>query len=120
MTEKEKYITDDIEDDPSTLKSYLEKIKSFCFNESKMNAFLVRKDPSNENYKTIRKLIDLRFLHILHPGITPDRRNEKFEALLLDYAFYTGFRRNPSVKEFKTTPVMATAKELRNLKRFKI
>ena len=120
MSEKEKYITDDIEDDPSTLKSCLEEIKNFCFNESKLNSFLVHKDPSNSKYKLIRKLIDLRFLHILHPGITPDRRNEKYEALLLDYAFYTGFRRNPSVKEFKPTPQLPTAKELRGLKRFKI
>ena len=120
MSEKEKYITDDIEDDPSTLKTYLEKIKMFCFNDSKLNAFLVHKDPSNPNYKLIRKLIDLRFLHILHPGITPDRRNEKYEVLLLDYAFYTGFRRNPSVKEFKATPQSPSAKELRNLKKFRI
>ncbi len=120
MAEKEKYITDDIEDDPNLLRESLDEIKSFCFNDSKMNAFLVHKDPSNKKYKIIRKLIDLRFLHILHPGITPDRRNEKFEALLLDYAFYTGFRRNPSVKEFKATLELTTAKELRNLRKFKI
>lgn len=120
MTEKQKYITDDIEDRPEKLTDILEAIKNFCINVARSNAFLVHKEPQNENYKLINKLIDLRFLHILHPGITPDRRNEKYEALLLDYAFYTGFRRIASIKEFKETPKTPTAHELRSLKRFNI
>lgn len=120
MSEKEKYISDDIEDSPQELNAFLDEIKAFCFTTAKSNAFLVHKEPSSHRYNLMQKLIDLRFLHILHPGITPDRRNEKYEALLLDYAFYTGFRMTRSIKEFKPTPVAPTFKELRNLKRFKI
>jgi Cdc6-like AAA superfamily ATPase len=120
MSEKEKYVTDDIEDKPEKISELLDAIKAFCFDVAKSNAFLVHKEPKNDSYKLIKKLIDLRFLHILHPGITPDRKNEKYEALLLDYAFYTGFRRTPSIKEFKETPQAPTSKELRSLKRFNI
>lgn len=120
MTEKEKYISDDVEDQPGSINEILENIKDFCFKKAKSNAFLVHKEPKNEKYKLIKKLVDLRFLHILHPGITPDRKNEKYEAFLLDYAFYTGFRKITSVKEFKETPKTPTANELRTLKKFKL
>jgi hypothetical protein len=37
---------------------------------------------------------------------------------MLDYAFYTGFRKAPSIHELKPTPQVSTAKELRKLKRY--
>lgn len=37
---------------------------------------------------------------------------------MLDYAFYTGFRKAPSVKEFKSQPEQPLAKELRQLDRY--
>ncbi|MDM8552750.1 chromate resistance protein [Desulfobacterales bacterium HSG2] len=96
------------------------EIKSFCVDQAHSNVFLIHADSKNEKYQLVKKLIDLRFLHILHPGITPDKRNEKYEALLLDYAFYTGFRRTSAIKEFKEVPKSFTFKELRGLKKFKI
>lgn len=120
MSEKDKFLSDDVSDNPEELRKLIEEIKSFCVDTAKSNAFLVHISPNNKKYQLIQKLIDLRFLHILHPGITPDRRNEKYEALLLDYAFYTGFRRTSSIKEFKEVPKASTFKELRNLSKFRI
>ena len=120
MTEKERFISDDVSDNQKTIRGLIEEIKDFCVDVAHSNAFLVHIDYRSDKYKLIKKLIDLRFLHILHPGITPDRRNEKYEALLLDYAFYTGFRRTSTIQEFKEIPKSFTSKELRGLKKIKM
>ena len=120
MAEKEQFLSDDVSDNPSKLRRLIDDIKNFCVNTAKSNAFLVHVNTNDEIYQLVQKLIDLRFLHILHPGITPDRKNQKYEALLLDYAFYTGFRRTSSIKEFKEIPKSSTFKELRSLKKLSI
>ena len=38
---------------------------------------------------------------------------------MLDYAFYTGFRKAPSVKEFISGPQQIMAKDLRKLNKYK-
>lgn len=119
LTEKEKNISDDASDKTDDVKSLIDDIKKFCLKEVRQNAFLVHIEPNNEKYQLIKRISDLRFIHVLHPGITPEKAGEKYEVFLLDYAFYTGFRKAPSVKEFKPELSILTAKELRKLKTYK-
>ncbi len=119
LTEKEQYVSDNVAEDFKLVHTAISDIKEFCLKDIQCNAFLVHIDTSDKKYQLIKKVIDLRFVHVLHPGITPEKAGEKYEALLLDYAFYTGFRKAPSVKEFKSSPEQPLAKELRKLKRYK-
>lgn len=104
LTEKERHVSEDVGDDATKVTKVVADIKAFCLKEIRKNAFLVHIDPANNDYQIIKKIGDLRFIHVLHPGITPKRAGEKYEAFMLDYAFYTGFRKAPSVEEFKTEP----------------
>ncbi len=119
LTEKESYISDDVAEDSTIVRKIIDDIKTFCLQEIRCNAFLVHIDASDRRYELIKKISDLRFIHVLHPGITPEKAGEKYEALLLDYAFYIGFRKAPSVKEFKSELEQPSAKELRRLSRYK-
>lgn len=118
MTEKEKYINDDVQDDLEKVLHVINDIKDFCLKKIKCNAFLVKINNNDERYRIIKKIVDLRLIHMLHQGITPERAGEKYEAFMLDYAFYTGFRKTPSVKEFTKAPTLPLAKDLRKLKAF--
>jgi hypothetical protein len=118
LTEKERYVSDDVGEDAALIMRIVNDIKEYCLKEIRSNAFLVSLDTSNPKYRLIKKVSDLRFIHILHPGITPERAGEKYEAYMLDYAFYTGFRKAPSVKEFVSRPKQPSAKELRKLNRY--
>ncbi|MBF0269997.1 MAG: ATP-binding protein [Alphaproteobacteria bacterium] len=118
LTEKERYVSDDVVEDSTLMMSIVNDIKDFCLNDIHSNAFLVRLDSSDPLYRLIKKVSELRFIHVLHPGITPAKAGEKYEAYMLDYAFYTGFRKAPSVKEFQERPTQPTAKDLRKLKRY--
>lgn len=119
LTEKESYISDDVAEDSTLVRTIIEDIKTFCLQEIRCNAFLIHIVASDRRYELIKKVSDLRFVHVLHPGITPEKAGEKYEALLLDYAFYIGFRKAPSVREFKATLDQPSAKELRQLKRYR-
>jgi len=118
MTEKEKYISDDVQDDLEKVLLVINDIKDFCMKKIKCNAFLVKINNNDERYHIIKKIVDLRLIHMLHQGITPERAGEKYEAFMLDYAFYTGFRKTPSVQEFTKAPTLPLAKELRKLKTY--
>lgn len=118
LTEKERYVSDDVEEDAALVMEVVNDIKDYCLKEIRSNAFLIRLDSSDPRYRIIKKVSDLRFIHVLHPGITPESAGEKYEAYMLDYAFYTGFRKAPSVKEFVSKPTQPLAKDLRKLKRY--
>jgi hypothetical protein len=118
LTEKERHVSEDVGDDATRVLAAVADIKKFCLQEIRSNAFLVHMDPADHLYQVIKKASDLRFIHVLHPGITPERAGEKYEAFMLDYAFYTGFRKAQSVRELKPTPETTSAKELRKLKRY--
>ena len=116
LKEKENYsqnLTDN-----KTIIDVLNAIKKFCFEEIKSNAFLIKIE-ENDLYKNIKKISDLKFIHVIHPGITQEEAGKKYEAYLLDYAFYTGFRKATSVKEYKTDLKTPSSQELRKLKIFK-
>lgn len=118
LTEKERYVSDDVAEDATLIKKIIADIKDYCLREIRCNAFLVRLDSANHRYRLLKKVSDLRFIHVLHPGITPTVAGEKYEAFMLDYAFYTGFRKAPSVKEFMKRPETALAQDLRKLNRY--
>lgn len=116
LTEKERYVKQDAGAYADDVTTVLDDVKNYCLGEIRSNAFLARIDNNSYVYRILRKISDLRFIHVLHPGITPGKAGEKFEAFMLDYAFYTGFRKAPSVKEFIAKPIQPTAKDLRRLK----
>lgn len=117
--EKNKYINVDSGADEGRVSRTIEAIKDFCIKTLRSNAFLVKVEAESSNYKTIRKVSDLRFIHILHTGITPNKAGEKFEAYILDYALYTGFRKSRGMKEFYPGLEQRPAKDFRQLKEFK-
>jgi hypothetical protein len=96
----------------------LDQIKTFCIREQKKNAFIVQVKNDDPMFESIRKLIDLRLLHVLHPGITPDEAGVKWMAVLLDYGFYTGMRAAKSIDLFQAEAKTPEVKELRKLPRF--
>lgn len=98
------------------LMSVLERIKEFCFDEGK-NAFLIEVAQDDAEYQSTLKLVDLRFLHVLSTGITPDRAGERYMALMLDYGLYVSVRPARSIDLFQKTPKTVPYKELRQLPR---
>ncbi len=91
-------LEDDAQNEQNQLKAALEKLQAYCFEKKHINAFLIRQESSPE-YRVMETLRDLRLLHILHQTITPHKAGERYEAYMLDYSLFTGFRRRPTVKE---------------------
>jgi AAA ATPase domain len=92
----------DLENDARNAESFLKKtlsaIEKHCLDKHKINAFLIRSESSAE-YRCVQTLADLRMLHILHKTITPHKAGERYEAYMLDYSLFTGFRRRPNIKQ---------------------
>ncbi len=76
----------------------LDVIETICLERKRINAFLVRSENS-EVRQNVHVLSDLRLVHLINQSITPDRAGERFEAYIIDYSLFTGFRRRPGVKE---------------------
>lgn len=93
------------------LKQLLDLITDFCVRQKKCNAFLVEIKNEDSVYNNIRTLVDLRLLHVISEGITPNMAGRKYLGLLLDFGFYTGVRAARSVQLFEST----TYKDLRKL-----
>ena len=109
---------DDLERDArnevGTLKSILSKLEEYCLVDKQTNAFLVKSEESQER-KLIHALADLRMVHLIHQSITPHKAGERFEAYILDYSLFTGFRRRRNVKEMVPKERQFKAAELRAL-----
>ena len=112
---KLKDMQQDIFGDSEEVKPILEKIRSFCIDEKRKNAFLVEIKHENPLFAKIQQLIALRFLHVIHEGITPGKTGRRFMALMLDYGFYVGIRAARSVDLFQKEPKALTAHDLRKL-----
>lgn len=97
------------------LQGVLDELKDFCIKQHGINAFLFKIDNRSSAYRTIQSLIALRFLHVLHEGITPHKVGERYVALMLDFGFYTGVRAAKSVRLFPEVPKQLAAKDLRKL-----
>jgi len=91
-------LDDDARNEEGQLKELLSSIEEYCLGKKKINAFLIRRAATAE-YKLVETLSDLRLLHILHKTITPHKAGERYEAYMLDYSLFTGFRRRPNIKQ---------------------
>ena len=110
----------DIESDLSTeekagISACLDQVKKYCLVKQKKNAFLVKILNKSRDYAEIQKLVALRFIHVLHEGITPHKAGERYVALMLDYGFYIGIRAAKSIEIFPDRPRQLAVKELRKL-----
>jgi hypothetical protein len=92
----------DLEEDARNEENFLKKalyaIEKHCLDKKKVNAFLIRSEATPE-YKAVQTLSDLRLFHLLHQTITPHKAGERYEAYMLDYSLFTGFRRRPNIKQ---------------------
>ena len=91
-------LDEDAPEERDALRLMVDRIKEFALKGKKTNAFLVRKE-SSEAYRCIQRLSDLRLLHLLHRTITPHKAGEIYEAYMLDYSLFTGFRRRRNISE---------------------
>ena len=106
----------DARNDAGVLRTTLESIEEFCLGERQVNAFLVRSEDSKER-DMVRALADLRMVHLIHQSITPSRSGERYEAYILDYSIFTGFRRRKGIREMLPDESQFKASELRALPR---
>lgn len=105
----------DARNEEKRLRKVVDYLKKFCLDEKKVNAFLIRSEDSRER-ETIHILSDLRIVHLIHPTITPHRAGEHYEAYLVDYCIFTGFRRRPNIREMLPEDGQQfKATELRNI-----
>jgi len=105
---------DDARGDVSRIDVMIRALERYCLDMHKINAFLLKSEDSEER-DLVRKLSDLRLVHLIHQSITPDSAGEKYEAFIVDYALFTGFRRRPNVKEMIPSVSQFKASELRKL-----
>jgi Cdc6-like AAA superfamily ATPase len=80
------------------LREFLSALEEYCLDENNTNAFLLRSENSAER-RLIHTLSDLRLVHLISPSTTPDRAGERYEAFILDYSLFTGYRRRQNIKE---------------------
>jgi hypothetical protein len=104
----------DARNEADTLKNFLAKLETLCLEEAGVNAFLVRSEDSEER-SLIHVLSDLRIVHLIHESITPDRAGERYEAYIIDYSIFTGFRRRRNIREMVPEEAQFKAAELRAL-----
>jgi hypothetical protein len=91
-------LEEDARNEENFLKKALDAIERHCLDKKKVNAFLIRSEATAE-YKAVQTLSDLRLFHLLHQTITPHKAGERYEAYMLDYSLFTGFRRRPNIKQ---------------------
>ena len=96
------------------LRQALERIKRFVLEKSRKNAFLVEVTTS-EPFEIIRKLVNLRLLHVISEGISIGKAGRKHIALVLDYGFYTGIRTARTVDLFNRQTTRVNYRDLRKL-----
>lgn len=106
----------DARNEAGAVRKMLSKLEVLCLDEHKVNGFLVRNENSKER-SLVQILSDLRMIHLIHQSITPHRAGERFEAYILDYSLFTGFRRRPNVREMLPQDPQFRAAELRALPR---
>ena len=104
----------DARNEAGLLRNMLSRLERLCLEENHVNAFLIRSDDSRER-AIVQILSDLRMVHLIHQSITPHKAGKRFEAYILDYSLFTGFRRRPNVKEMIPKELQFKAAELRAL-----
>ena len=101
--------------DAQGLQELSNQIRDFCVTNKRKNAFLVEINADDPIFERVRKLVDLRLLHVINEGITIREAGRKYLGLILDYGFYTGFRAARSVELFNRQTQRVAYKELRRL-----
>jgi hypothetical protein len=96
------------------LRKMLSALESYCLDENQKNAFLVRSEDSQER-RLVQTLSDLRLVHLISQSTTPDKAGQRYEAFILDYSMFTGFRRRPNIEEMIPKHGQFKASELRKL-----
>jgi Cdc6-like AAA superfamily ATPase len=93
-------LEEDARNEQNLLKRALEAIEQHCLESKKkrVNAFLIRSE-SSEEYEAVQTLSDLRLVHLLHQTITPHKAGERYEAYMLDYSLFTGFRQRRNIEQ---------------------
>lgn len=119
ITTKLKEVEADSSGQSDELLRLTDKLKSFCVEHKRKNAFLVENENNSLFQKNLRKLINLRVLHVISEGITIGKAGQKYIGLILDYGFYTGIRAAQSVDLFNKKTSRVSYKELRALPVFK-
>lgn len=84
----------------------LEGIKTLCIETWRRNAFLVEIKNDDPIYENVRKLIDLRLLHVVSEGISRGAAGDRYMALILDYGFYVGVRAAVSIARFEESDAL--------------
>jgi hypothetical protein len=98
------------------LRELLSALERYCLDEEETNGFLLKSDDFEER-TLVHTLSDLRLVHLINQSITPDRAGERYEAFILDYSLFTGFRRRPNIREMLPNEGQFKASELRTLPR---
>jgi hypothetical protein len=96
------------------LRKMLGALESYCLDAGGVNAFLIRSEESNER-RLVHTLSDLRLVHLINQSTTPDRAGQRYEAYIMDYSLFTGFRRRPNIREMIPKEGQFKASELRRL-----
>ena len=114
-------LAQDARNSQGELVEFLGKIEDLCLDRNDTNAFLIRSEDSKER-KLVHVLNDLRLVHLINQSITPDKAGERYEAYIIDYSLFTGFRRRPGVREMVPAEGEAQfkASDLRRLPKLKI
>lgn len=117
---KLKELDSDASGDVQPLNGAMEQIKEFCIRQQRKNAFLIEIKTDDKLFQWVRKLVDLRLLHVINEGISVGEAARKYLALILDYGFYIGVRAARSVDLFNKQTKKVAYKDLRGLPVFKL
>jgi Cdc6-like AAA superfamily ATPase len=109
-------LTQDARNSRGELEELLSALETYCLDENETNGFLLKSNNFGER-TLVHILSDLRLVHLISQSITPDRAGERYEAYILDYSLFTGFRRRPNIREMlpKEGEGQFKASELRTL-----
>jgi hypothetical protein len=107
-------LSQDARNSEGELRELLQVLEGYCLDEKGTNGFLLSSEESKER-RLVHILSDLRLVHLISPSITPDRAGEKYEAYILDYSRFTGFRRRQNIHETVPDEGQFKASELRRL-----
>lgn len=118
LDDKKTFMPRDTSNQEGGVRLLLEEVRDFCVEKKRTNAFLVPIALGDHRYQEILRLVDLRMLHTLNKGLTPDAAGERFIALLLDYGFYIRIRAARNMKLFQATLRSPAYDKLRRLPRF--
>jgi len=111
-------MSQDARNSQGELRLMLSALESYCLDKSehRINAFQIRSEQSRER-QLIHTLSDLRLVHLIHQSTTPFKAGERYEAFILDYSLFIGYRRRLNIQEMLPEDEQFKASELRKLPR---